>query len=247
MGRWSRLVASAFLRWLSPASGLRWLDVGCGTGALSEAILAHAAPAAVLAVDPSDAFIAYASHRLADTRVICRVGDALNLPDDAQAMQVAASGLALNFFPEPVAALRSMRRAVQPDGIVALYVWDYADGMEMLRYFWDSAAALDPRARTLDEGVRFPICRPDALRQVCVEAELHHVEVAGIEVSQTFTDFADFWMPFLGGQGPAPAYVAGLSQAGRLALEDHLRANLSVQTDGSLHLVARAWAVRAVA
>ena len=238
-------MARAFIQWLSPPPALRWLDVGCGTGALSQTILSQAAPTSVLAVDPSNAFIAFAEHTLEDVRLSFRVGDALNLPADARGMQMVVSGLVLNFIPEPVPALRVMRSALQPDGAIALYVWDYAGRMEMLRYFWDSVAALDPGARALDEGVRFPICRPDALMQVCAEAGLHHIEVKGLEASQMFTDFADYWSPFLGGQGPAPGYVAGLAETDRRALEAHLRANLPLRDDGSLSLVARAWAVRA--
>jgi hypothetical protein len=160
-------------------------------------------------------------------------------------MQVAVSGLALNFIPEPVTALRAMRDALQPDGMIALYVWDYGDKMEMLRYFWDSAVALDPHAHALDEGVRFPICQPDALSQLCAEAGLSHIEVRGLEATMPFTDFADYWSPFLSGQGPAPGYVAGLRATSRTVLEEHLRATLPIRADGSFSLTARAWAVRA--
>jgi hypothetical protein len=117
--------------------------------------------------------------------------------------------------------------------------------MEMLRYFWDSVVALDPPAHALDEGVRFPVCQPDALTQVCAKAGLHNIEVWGIEASMTFADFADYWSPFLGGQGPASGYVAGLGVTGRTALEERLRTTLPFREDGSLSLVARAWAVRA--
>ena len=245
MGRWSRLIARAFLRWLSPPPALHWLDIGCGTGALSEAILAHASPASVLAVDPSEGFIAFARHRLSDPRITFRVGDALNLPTESNATQVAVSGLVLNFIPEPVTALRAIRGALQPDGLMALYVWDYSGKMEMLRYFWDSVVALDPHAHALDEGVRFPICQPDVLQQVCEQAGLRHIEVNGLEAAMTFADFADYWLPFLGGQGPAPGYVAGLGVTDRAVLEQHVRGALPIREDGSFTLVARAWAVRA--
>ena len=245
MGRWSRLIARAFLQWLSPSPALHWLDIGCGTGALSEAILAHASPASVLAVDPSEGFIAFARHRLSDPRVTFQVGDVLNLPTESNAAQVAVSGLVLNFIPEPVTALRAIRGALQPDGMIALYVWDYSGKMEMLRYFWDSVVALDPGARALDEGVRFPICYPDVLQQVCEQAGLRHIEVNSLEAVMTFADFADYWSPFLGGQGPAPGYVAGLGVTDRATLEQHLRVALPIREDGSFTLVARAWAVRA--
>jgi len=245
MGRWSRLIARAFIEWLSPSPALRWLDLGCGTGALSQTILTLASPASILAVDPADAFIAFAKHTMTDARITFQVGDALNLPADAHDLQMAVSGLVLNFIPEPVTALRALRQGLQPDGMIALYVWDYGGKMEMLRHFWDSVVTLDPDARTLDEGVRFPICQPDALSEVFVEAGLKHVEVEGLEAIMTFSDFDDYWSPFLGGQGPAPGYVAGLDATGRARLEKHLYAALPIREDGSLNLVARVWAVRA--
>lgn len=140
---------------------------------------------------------------------------------------------------------QSPRQALQPDGAIALYVWDYGGKMEMLRYFWESVVALDPRAHALDEGIRFPVCQPGPLRQVCAQAGLRHIEVEALEAMMAFADFADYWSPFLGGQGPAPGYVAGLEASRRTALEEHLRTRLPFGEDGSLRLVARAWAVRA--
>jgi 2-polyprenyl-3-methyl-5-hydroxy-6-metoxy-1,4-benzoquinol methylase len=245
MGRWSRLIARAFVHWLSPAPEQRWLDIGCGTGALSEAILTLAMPASVIAIDPSAAFIEFAQHRLADPRMTFEVGSVLDLPATAYPPDIAVSGLVLNFLPNPVTALQGIRHAVKPEGTIALYVWDYGGKMEMLRYFWDSVVALNPGARALDEGTRFPICHPEALARACNEAGLHHTEVNALEATMTFADFADYWSPLLGGQGPAPAYVATLGVADRTALEEHLRATLPLNEDGSISLVARAWAVRA--
>ncbi len=245
MGRWSRLIARAFLAWLAPSPALHWLDLGCGTGALSEAILAHASPASVLSVDPSAGFIDFARRRLPDPRIEFHVGDALSLPAGADQRQIAVSGLVLNFIPDPARALRAIREALQPEGQVALYVWDYGGRMEMLRYFWDSVVALDPPAHSLDEGVRFPICQPEALGRVCEQAGLRQIETTGLEAALTFAGFSDYWSPFLGGQGPAPGYVAGLDADRRAALEGHLRSALPIQPDGSLTLAARAWAVRA--
>lgn len=245
MGRWSRLIALSFIQWLSPPPALCWLDLGCGTGVLSEAILANASPASVLAVDPSEAFIAYAERRMADSRITFWVGDALHLPADPRTRDIAVSGLVLNFIAEPATALRAIRRTLGPGGTIAAYVWDYGGKMEMLRYFWDSVVALDPRARGMDEGARFPICQPDALAQVCVDAELQHIEVTGLEIEMAFSDFSDYWTPFLGGQGPAPGYLAGQDADRRAALEKRLLAALPISQDGSLRLAARAWAVKA--
>ena len=127
-------------------------------------------------------------------------------------------------------------------GVVALYVWDYAEGMQPIRLFWDAAVALDPAAVELDEGRRFPVCAPGALAGLLAGAGLADVETTGITVPARFADFDDYWTPFLGGQGPAPGYCAGLGDDARRALRDRLRAALP---DGPLTLSARAWAIRA--
>jgi len=244
MGRWSRPIARAFIDWLALPSGMHWLDLGCGTGALSETILAQAAPASVVGVDPSEGFIAHARRAITDPRASFHTGDALRLPPLSRPLQAAVSGLVLNFIPDPLAALQALFQVLRPGGTLAVYVWDYAEGMQMLRYFWDSAAALDPRARDLDEGVRFPLCRPEALTALFRRTGLSGVEVNSLEVTTPFAGFDDYWQPFLGGQGPAPGYVSQLPPAARDALEVHLRATLPIRADGSFTLGARAWAVR---
>ncbi len=243
IGRWSRLVAPRFLQWLEIPANQRWLDVGCGTGALSAAILSHNAPAAVTAVDPSEGFLAKASEHLGG-RVTTRVGSAAELPLDAGSVDVAVSGLVLNFTPDVAAALAEQSRVTSAGGTVAAYVWDYADGMEFLRLFWDAATELDPAAAILDEGARFPHCRPDALTAAFREAGLGNVAVTPIDINTRFVDFDDLWNPFLGGQGPAPSYVASLDDGSRTALRDRVRDRVPTQTDGSIALRARAWAVR---
>lgn len=246
VGRWSRPVAAEFLRRLDRPAGQCWLDVGCGTGALTEAILATGSPAAVTGVDPSDGFVAYAASRLTDPRASFRVGDARALPVEAAAFDVVVSALALNFVPDQPAALTEMRRAARAGGVVAAYVWDYLEGMQLLRYFWDAVVALDPASRPLDEGVRFGVCRPEPLRALFTGAGLLHVEVEAIVVPTVFADFDDYWQPFLGGQGPAPSYVAALPEAGRTSLRERLRDRLPTRPDGSIPLSARAWSVRGV-
>jgi hypothetical protein len=119
--------------------------------------------------------------------------------------------------------------------------------MEMMRFFWDAAAELDPKGAALDEGARFPICHPDALRQHFAGAGLTDVVVTGIEIDTNFTDFDDYWRPFLGGQGSAPTYVTALDEAARIRLRDRIRDRLPIQADGTIPLTARAWAVRAIA
>ena len=153
-------------------------------------------------------------------------------------------GLVLNFVPTPSRVIGEMRRVVRPGGTVALYVWDYAGKMELLRYFWDAAIALDPAARALDQGARFPICRPGPLADLLSAAGLEAVTTTAIDVPTVFADFDDYWLPFLGGQGPAPSYCMRLAETQRTALRDRLRAALPVAASGRIALIARAFAVR---
>lgn len=244
VGRWSRLVAKEFLAWLAPKPNLDWLDVGCGTGALSNAILQHAQPRSVKGVDPSAGFVEHARAHVTDPRATFEVADAQSLPLVSAALDLAVSGLVLNFVPQPSRAVAEMARAVRPGGAVAAYVWDYARKMELMRYFWDAAVELDPAALELDEGRRFPLCQPEPLTELFAWAGLRSVEVRPIDIPTRFRDFDDYWTPFLGGQAPAPGYAMSLSEERRGALRDGIRAKLPVARDGSISLVARAWAVR---
>ncbi len=244
MGRWSRLVAREFIGWLGAAPGSRWLDVGCGTGVLSQSILQWANPQAVIAVDASAGFLAFARAQIADKRMRFEVGDARQLPVESGSCDAVVSGLALNFIPDPSQAVREMARAVRPGVVVAAYVWDYAGEMQMLRAFWDAAIALHPEALDLDEGRRFPVCHPEALAELWQGAGLTQVETRSLDVETQFRDFEDYWAPFLGGQGPAPGWVRSLDDAERAELRASLQAQLPAADDGSITLVARAWAVR---
>ena len=244
VGRWGRLVARAFVPWLGIAPGARWLDVGCGTGALTATIMELAEPAGVLGVDPSEAFLGHARDVLGGPRVSFQVGDAQALPAPAGSYDVVLAGLVLNFVPNAPAALAEWCRVTRAGGALGAYVWDYAGQMQLLRHFWDAAVALDADAGALDEGVRFPTARAEALADLFESAGLTQVATRAIEVPTHFADFDDLWQPFLGGQGPAPAYALSLPAAAREALRDRLRAGLPVGEDGSIDLTARAWAVR---
>ena len=246
VGRWSRLVACEFLAWLAIPQGARWLDIGCGTGALSQTILDMASPREIMGIDPSEGYITFARQQVRDRRVRFRLADAQALPEAPAKYDAVVAGLVLNFVPQPSRAVAEMQRVARVGGTVAAYVWDYAGQMQLMRYFWNAAVALDPAVYTLDEGPRFLLCQPESLRQLFQTAQLRKVEVRSIDVPTTFRDFDDYWSPFLGGQGPAPGYAMSLSEERRVALRDHLRATLPIAADGSLHLIARAWAVRGV-
>ncbi|HZR82915.1 MAG TPA: class I SAM-dependent methyltransferase [Candidatus Binatia bacterium] len=247
MGRWSRLLAPRFVSWLGVRPGASWLDVGCGTGALSGAICAGADPASVVACDPSEPFVAYARRRRVDPRISFAVAGVGQLPTRPGGFDSVTSLLALNFFPDPGAAIGEMRRIASANGLVSACVWDYAGRMELLRCFWDSAAAVDGRASELDEGGRFAICRPDALASLFRDAGLADVVSDAIEIPTRFSTFAEYWTSFLGGTGPAPSYVASLDSAHREALAARLERSLRRDAAGAISLVARAWVVRGVA
>lgn len=244
VGRWSRRVAPRFLAWLAISPGQRWLDVGCGTGALCGAIADYCAPALLAGIEPSEGFLDTARQRLGD-RADLRNGSAAAMPFRPEAFDVVVSGLVLNFVPDPHAALGEMRRVTRAGGTIAAYVWDYGDGMQLMRAFWDTAVALDPQAAALDEGTRFPLCRREALAGLFAAAGLRDVRTAAIDVPTLFSSFDDYWQPFLGGQGPAPAYAMSLAEDARARLRERLRKELPVRDDGSIALAARAWAVRA--
>lgn len=244
IGRWSRPVADAFLAWLGVPARRRWLDVGCGTGALASRILRSAAPAEVVGVDPSEGFIATA--RASVPHVTFLTGDAQELPLPDRRFDVVVSALVINFVPDQSRALREFTRVTTPGGVVAAYVWDVSEGMGIIRQFWDAAISLDPAAAEADEGSRHPLCRPDPLRGLWQSAGLTDVTVEAIEVPTVFTDFDDYWQPFLAGRFPAPGYAMSLSEEHRAELRETLRTQLPTRADGTIPLTARAWAVRGV-
>jgi SAM-dependent methyltransferase len=242
MGRWSEAVAQQFLAWLNVPAQQTWLDVGCGTGALTRAIIQAAQPAAVVGLDASLDFVRYASQHIHAARFLVADGRALAL--SAQSADACVSGLALNFMPQPDYALLDMRRVVKPGGRVAAYVWDYAGRMEFLRHFWDAAVALDAAAAPLHEGQRFPICQPDALRQLWQQAGLQHVMVDPIDIPTVFPSFETYWQSFSLGNFPAPKYAASLNEMQRQQLREQLAGAVPVAADGTVHLIARVWAVQ---
>jgi SAM-dependent methyltransferase len=243
VGRWSRLVAPEFVGWLDVPAGAAWLDVGSGTGALSAAVLEHASPASVTGVDSSEGFVGHAESAVPEARFV--VGDAQALPFQDESFDAVVSGLVLNFVPDQHRAAAELTRVARSGATIGVYVWDYAGRMELMRHFWETARELDPAARELDEGQRFSAFeRPDALERLFAGAGQVDVESRAIDVPTVFVDFDDYWEPFLGGQGPAPSYVASLGEDERSRLRERLRQRLPIADNGSISLVARAWAAR---
>ncbi|MGI0014155.1 MAG: class I SAM-dependent methyltransferase, partial [Nitrososphaera sp.] len=246
VGRWSSRVGESFLDWLNARKNARWLDIGCGTGALSERILRSQEPSHLIGVEPSEAFLAAAKERVQGENVEFRSGSGESLPVQDACIEYAVSGLVLNFVPDKDGAMRELLRVLAPGGIAACYVWDYAGHVQFMRYFWDAAVKLDPSARDKDEGVRFPICRPKPLRNLFESVGLREVRVAAIDIPTPFESFDDYWQPFLADVAPAPGYCVSLDREHRAKLEALVRDALPLDPDGMILLAARAWAVAGV-
>ena len=247
MGRWSILIAQEFLDWLAIPPASKWLDVGCGTGSLTKLILETYQPKDIVSLDSSGDFISYARQLITNPSVRFSVGLAQSLELDSNSIDAVVSGIVLNFVPQPEVAISEMLRVTKPGGQIGIFLWDYADGMEMLRYFWDAAVELDKSAEEFDEGIRFPLCQEGQLESLVRKVGLMQVEATPIEVTTVFQNFDDYWMPFLGNVGPAPSYYMSLKQTDRQKLEDKLRESLPIDDNGSISLVARAWAVKGTA
>jgi ubiquinone/menaquinone biosynthesis C-methylase UbiE len=238
MGRWSREVARRFVPWLEAPPSARWLDVGCGTGALTSEVVRSCSPALICGVDRSSGYLhRTASHNLA-------LGDATALPCAEGSFDFVVSGLVLNFVPDAASAISEMRRVARRGGTIGVYVWDYREGMEMLSFFWRAVTEMDPAAREQDER-DFPLCEPEALRSAFESAGAESVTVRPIEVPARFASFEDYWQTFLSGQGPAFAYLARLDAEARDDLRLRLAKILPLAPDGSVNLSLRSWALRA--
>lgn len=243
VGRWSRLVASQFVNWLKLPGGVQWLDIGSGTGVLCQILLERCAPSRVTGVDSSESQLEYARARVTDERVNFLLGDAQALAFRQGSFDAAVSGLVLNHMPDKVRAVAEMKRVVRPGGRVAGYVWDFAGEMQLMRRFWDAAIELDPTARERDQGRRFPNCKPEPLVNLFMEAGLEEVETRTVDVPTIFRDFDDYWVPMTIGEGSIPDYLLWLTEERLTTLRDRLKRSLPTRADGTIHLIARAWAV----
>ena len=244
MGQWSRRLAPSLVKFAGVRDGESILDIGSGTGALAFAI-AEAAPAArITGVDPAAPYVAFAQSQVTSDRIRFVVGDAQALQLADRSFDRVLSLLVMNFIPDPAKALREMVRVTRPDGVVAAAVWDYDEGMQMLRIFWDEAVASDPSIAARDER-HMPLCRRGQLAALWRAQGLLQVEEEPLTIDMVFTSFDAYWTPFLGGQGPAGAYVAHLPEPSRDALRLRLRKRLlGGGADGPITLKARAWAVK---
>jgi len=244
MGRWSRLLVAPYAAFAGVKDGQHILDVGTGTGVVASTLESTLPRSKIDGVDPSAAFISYAKRSARSTRLRFEVGDAQALRYRDGSFDHAMALLVMNFVPDHRKALAEMKRVTRPGGIVSACVWDYGDGMESLRLFWDEAVALDPAAAPKHER-NMKLSRAGELAALWTDVDLDDVREAPLVIDQTFSSFDDYWTPFLKGTGPGGAYVASLSRERREQLEARLRRRLlGGHEDGRLTLKARAWCVR---
>jgi SAM-dependent methyltransferase len=244
MGRWSRLLAPLYISFAGVKSRDRVLDVGAGTGSLALTLEARAGVKEVVGVDPSEGLIAFAQRNAGAGRTRFEVGDARALKFEDASFDRTMALLVMNFVPDHERAIAEMRRVTRPGGGVSACVWDYGEGMQMLRFFWDEAVALDPAADQKDER-HMKLCRQGQLGEAWRRAGLTNVQEQALVIEQSYASFDDYWEPFLKGAGPAGAYAVSLSQDRREELASRLRKRLpGGRSDGTFALNARAWAVR---
>jgi SAM-dependent methyltransferase len=249
MGRWSRRLAPLFIAHAGIAAGDRVLEVGCGTGSLTFALPEAAAIASVVAIDPSEIYLAAAQAKNRDPCIRLEKGDGAALRFADASFDRALSMLVLpSVLPRPEMAVAEMRRVTRPGGVVCAAFWDSPGGAVANRMFWDTAAALDPAAAAArDQTMARPIYAPGALPRIWAETGLVEIDEQSLMVRMDFADFDDYWAPYASGEGMLGAYVAGLDGPRRERLVPYLRAAyLCGRPDGPRSFAAVALSCRGV-
>jgi ubiquinone/menaquinone biosynthesis C-methylase UbiE len=240
MGIWSRSAGEIFLDWLTPPSGLRWIDIGCGSGAFTELLFERCSPAQVQGIDPSEEQLAFARTRAGSRLAKFHQGDAMALPFADSSFDAAVMALVLVFVPDPAKGVSEMVRVVVPGGVVVAYMWD----------MWGGRSPLDPihaEIQAMDivptRPPRMDASRMEALRDLWVDAGLKDVETREIAVQRTFASFDDFWATNLKSPAIRPT-VAAMKSEDVETLIARVRARLPADADGRITYGARAHAVR---
>jgi SAM-dependent methyltransferase len=239
VGRYAPPLSAALIAAVGVGPGDRVLDVGCGPGGLTRALADVVGTERVAAIDPSTSFVAACRERVPGADVHQATAEAL--PFDGDTFDVVLSQLVVNFMRDADAGVAEMRRVAREGGRVASCVWDYAEGMTMLRAFWDGARDVDPAAP--DEGETMRYSNRDELGDLWRRVGLQEVETGALDVEATYDDYDDYWSPFTAGIGPAGAYCASLDGGRQEALRQAVFRRLGEPT-GAFALTARAWYVR---
>ena len=241
VGRYGSQLASALIDFAGIEPGMRALDVGCGPGALTAALVERLGPANVSAVDPSEPFAEACGTRMPGVEVAVAAAESLPFGDGA--FDASLSQLVVNFMRDAAAGVREMVRVTRPGGVVASCVWDYAGEMTLLRAFWDAARKVDPdRGAAADEGIVMAWCGDGELAELWSTAGLRDVRFGPLVVRARYADFEDLWSPLPSGVAPSGAFCKSLDSDGQAALHDAYRRRLGLG-DGPFELSARAWAV----
>lgn len=237
MGRYSRELAPVFADAAGITVGDRVLDVGCGSGALTDELVRRVGPERVAGCDPTPGFLAACRERHPGADL--REGRAEALPFDDQTFDIAYAQLVLHFVSDAPRAARELRRVVRPGGRVAVCVWDFEGGMEMLRMFWDAAVSLDEAAPDELHALRFG--RSGELRALLTDAGLQQTTEQKLTVSSGYADFDELWSTLLLGIGPAGSYAVAQSAERQAALKAAYRKRIGSPTGPfTLQAVARA-------
>lgn len=239
MGVWSRLVGEVFLDWLEPAQGLRWIDVGCGSGAFTELIVAHCAPSEVQGIDPSEGQLVFARARAGARGAVFQTGDAMALPFPAASFDVAVMALVLVFVPDAAKSVAELARVVRPGGLVATYMWDMLGGGFPLDPILDEMRAM---GLSLTRPPHMEVSTLAALRGFWSAAGLQAIETREITVQRTFADFDEFWTVETKAPSTAPV-IAAMPAADVTALMQRVRARLPADAEGRITYSARAHAI----
>lgn len=245
IGRWTRRLAARVAELAPPEGDGPLLDVACGTGSMAIALAEREPSRRIVGIDAAQPYLDFAVQRDEARHIAFHKMDAQSLVFDDDTFAAAYATIALNFFADPSAAAREMRRVVVPGGVVAVAGWDFRGGLVYQRMLWDTAAGIDDGARQIrDRLFAHPLAKPDGLRDLWAEAGMSGVEKQSITIRMDFQSFDDYWSPLLGGQGPVGAYVAALPEKMQGAVREAVRlAYLSGDDDGPRSLTATAWLV----
>lgn len=248
MGRWSRRLAPLFLDFAGSAPGERVIDVGCGTGSLSLALVERSAVEAIEAIDFEADFVAAFQKRIGARPIKARQGDACSLPFADASFDRALSLLVLHFVSDAQQAAREMRRVVRPGGVVAAAVWDTYGGMPSQRVFWDTVTAIEPSADARRAATMFrPATQPGDLPALLDGAGLTDIRETLLTIRMEFANFEDYWHPLLTAQGTLGQFVDGLAAPTRARVVEAVRASfLCGRPDGPRSFASVAWAARGV-
>jgi ubiquinone/menaquinone biosynthesis C-methylase UbiE len=241
MGRWSALAGHTFLDWLAPPAGLRWLDIGCGSGAFTELLVQRCAPSETHGVDPSEAQLVFARGRPGARGATFHLGDALALPFPEDRFDAAAMALVIFFVPDPAKCVAEMLRVVRPGGTVAAYAWDMLNGgfpFEPIRVELRAQGLMPPMPPSVE------ISRMNALRELWTAAGLEAVETREIAAQRTFVDFEEFWSTSTGTTGTMRQLLGTMTQADAERLKERVRASLPADPQGRITCGARANAIK---